>query len=267
MTNITTHQDDHTEQLLRLNLARQDLQSANSIRQVQAVRQHAESIRTHAIRAALGIELQNLAAELKLQAERLGGQILSELRLRGGDRHGSQRNAKSQRLCDLGIDKNQSSRWQLEATVPEVTFRDFVRSLHAKGEGISSAALLRIAKDLKDQRDQVGRQNRTPPSEPTPVSVQSHLLQPETLSINPLRRDVAQLSELVTEVQHHHEVLSHLVDSICQRASITIQSTDYRAAQRYLAEITIHLRDIACGLKRIRREAIFMSPGCRAASI
>ncbi|MCA9167220.1 MAG: hypothetical protein KDB23_06110 [Planctomycetales bacterium] len=265
MMTINSHSQEHSEQLAKLDLARRELAEADSIQQIQSIRHQAESVRTHAVRASLGVSLQNLAAELKLQAERLGGQMLAEMKLRGGDRYSAPRPLNSLRLRDLGIDKNQSSRWQLEATVPEVTFRDFVRSAQANGREISSAALIRIAKQLRSTTHRRAHPDEERPA--LPISTKSHLITVDASTTEPFRRDVVAIADLVHEVQNHHVLLSNLVESICRRAAIETTCTDYRAAHRYLAEITVHLRTIATGLKRIRRETILFEPESRTASV
>ncbi len=84
------HQQERSHQLVCLQNARRALAQANTVAQITSVRAKAESVRSYAQRASLGIEIQNYAAELKLQAERLAGHFLAELKLRGGDRKSRQ---------------------------------------------------------------------------------------------------------------------------------------------------------------------------------
>ncbi len=128
--------------------ARQVFASAESVQQLKVVRDQADLLRGQVKGTSQDLELLNFAAELKLQAERQIGRRLIEMKLRGGDRRSSG-SREPIKLRDLGIDKNQSARWQLEASVPESTFCHFLRTAHAAGDEITSAALIRLARHLK----------------------------------------------------------------------------------------------------------------------
>ena len=245
---IPSHYAERQQQLVGLEDARKLLAEAQSIHDVKEIRTRAESIRAHAQRATLGIEQQNYAAELKLQAERRGGQILWNMKLRGGDRK-STLNGTGVRLRDLGIDKNQSARWQLEASVPENVFCEFVRQQHAHRREISSAGLLRIAKQLRERSfdDLVDAKQESL----FVVSTESHLLHSARAAPDQGSVRVDELSDLVSEARNHHELLTSLVKTVCLRACLHPASTDYRAIQRYLGEVERHLIDIATGLNHL----------------
>ena len=82
------------------------------------------------------------AAETKLRAERRAGGILAQLKLRGGDRR-SERPEGRTSLHDLGISKDQSSKWQKVAAVPEAEFERFIETCHQFSAEITTARLLR----------------------------------------------------------------------------------------------------------------------------
>jgi hypothetical protein len=246
--NHHSHQHDRSHQLVRLQDARRALSQANSVAQITSVRAKAESVRSHAQRASLGIEIQNYAAELKLQAERLAGHFLAELKLRGGDRK-SHQSQGGLRLSDLGIDKNQSARWQLAASVPEPVFRDFVRNLHGAGHEISSAKLLRLAKSLRQHSP--GDDLIRSPDQLPDVGIHSHLLNFNGHSWGEAGTGMDEINEMVNEIRNHHQLLTNVVASICQQADLEPTSTDYRAIQRYLSEINLHLDALAKGLRRM----------------
>jgi hypothetical protein len=260
--NELSHQHERSQQLGRLRDARRDLARAATVTEITAVRAKAESVRSQAQRASLGIEIQNYAAELKLQAERLAGHFLAELKLRGGDRKSLQA-AAGMRLKDLGIDKNQSARWQLAATVPENVFRDFVRNFHTAGREISSAALLRLAKSLRDGKIEDILVH--PNGHPTPVSTESHLLTLNGHNSREFNGDLDEITELVNEIRNHHQLLRNVVASVCDQAELDPTSTNYRAIHRYLTEIATHLDHIAKGLQRLGHAACAIPHGpCRA---
>jgi hypothetical protein len=246
--NIHTHQQERSQQLVRLQDARRALTQASTMAGITAVRAKAESLRSQAQQASLGLEYQNYAAELKLQAERLAGQHLSDLKLRGGDRKSDESRA-SLKLKDLGIDKNQSARWQLAASVPEPVFRDFIRRLHGAGEEISSAKLLRLAKSLRKSAND--GEPKSAASHPPDVAIHSHLLSAEGYTWETSGNDFDEISEMVNEIRNHHQLLSNVVASVCKQAELEPTSTDYRAIQRYLSEINLHLDALAIGLRRL----------------
>jgi hypothetical protein len=268
MMNTPSHRKDCHSQLESLDDARRALRQANTVEEIKAVRAKAESVRAHAQHASLGIEIQNFAAELKLQAERLGGQFLLQLKLRGGDRTASSPLANL-RLKDLGIDKNQSARWQLAASVPEPMFRDFVRSVHSSGQEISSAGLLRLARHLRDGRlDEIVVNHQGPEESRIPhqVSTKSHLMTIGESEPEPRAPGVGELLDTVSEILCHHEMLTQVLDSVCHHAAVDRLSTDYRAVCRYLTEIKDHLHIIMTSLRRLDHDPVYRALMDRRAS-
>jgi hypothetical protein len=66
-------------------------------------------------------DLQNMAAEIRLRAERRAGELLAEM-ARTGQRaaKGDQKPmSRKSTLPELGISRNQSSQWQKVAAIPE----------------------------------------------------------------------------------------------------------------------------------------------------
>ena len=93
-------------------------------------------------------KLSNRAAELKLRAERKAGELLANLRLRGGDHKSTRaaRKTRKQTLDRLGISRKHSADWQLEALLPEEDFVSYLRRAAAEGKGPSSHGLQALAK-------------------------------------------------------------------------------------------------------------------------
>jgi len=128
---------------------------------IRAVRDMAEAARLYARAAGLGQEAMNEAAENKLRAERKDGEVLAEMdKNRGGwnARESCDTDAVSQaspppRLADLGITPNQSMHWQTEATVPEPEFERWVDERKDDGEPLSTAGLVRRARELVEEQD------------------------------------------------------------------------------------------------------------------
>ena len=101
--------------------AKQQLAACDSIEEAKNIRNKAEAVRQYMKAANDGHEAQNHAATIKLLAERRLGELLAAMPKQHGSRPadtGSHDVTPS--LDDLGITKNQSSRWQKQASVPEV---------------------------------------------------------------------------------------------------------------------------------------------------
>ena len=76
--------------------------------------------------------MQNQCAEIKLRAERKGGELLKGMKDRGEriGQHGGDR-SDSVSLQDLGVSNKQSSRWQTITSIPEADFERHIEE--AKG--------------------------------------------------------------------------------------------------------------------------------------
>lgn len=244
---IHSQRTERSAQMVRLNDARRSLADARTLEQVKGVRERAESVRAYAQRCSLGIELQNYACELKLQAERVGGRMLTELRLRGGSRSNRRRTF---RLRELGLDKNQSARWQMVATVPESLFRRYVRESHQAGSEISEAGLLRLAKRLR--KESVDRTIVRSPPDGSTISTTSHLLAMNWTSLEVVGSDIDTLSDMLSEICNHYELVIHLVKSLCHKCGVTEESSpECRALCRYIAEIHRQLAAVDSELARL----------------
>jgi len=124
---------------------RRTLAETVDLDQLKTYRDEAEAIRQLLKTAAVGLEMQNKAAEVKLQTERRIGGILESLRLHGGDRKSDHR-GKGMKLEEFGISRTQSSHWQREASLPEEEFREYMRQTRQEGKELTSAGLRRAAR-------------------------------------------------------------------------------------------------------------------------
>jgi hypothetical protein len=135
------------------------LAEARSIDEVKTIRDKAEAARIYARQVKLGLEAQNDAAEIRLRAERLLGELLAGLDLQDG---GDAARARSQRatevpprLRDLGISKTQSSRWQAIASVPTPVFDQYIaevrdRARRGGATELTTAGALAVARQIPD---------------------------------------------------------------------------------------------------------------------
>ena len=115
--------------LVKYNAARTALAEAHAIDEVKDIRDKSEAMAAYA-RQAKDTELLKWVTEIKVRAERRAGQMLAEMpkatgaQLNGGNAGGPivvppANDTKT--LADLGITKNESSRWQKLAEMPKAT--------------------------------------------------------------------------------------------------------------------------------------------------
>jgi len=127
-----------------LDEARQALERAATVDEVKDIRDKAEALRLYTRQAGLGLEMQNRCAEIKLRAERRAGEIL--------DADPDLGPGKTARLAVLGLNAQQSSRWQRIAQVPEPTFERYIADALEHHKEITTSAALKLA----DQRPENG---------------------------------------------------------------------------------------------------------------
>lgn len=150
-----------TTTLVKFEAVKRALAEARSIDEVKEVRDKAEALRLYVKQQGDGLEMQNDIAEIKLRAERRAGELLKQMGLAKGG------NPKLQPILeptgsimlpvplkDLGINKFQSSRWQLEAEVSSEEFERYVAKIKADKEELTSVGLRRLAQKLR-QREEV----------------------------------------------------------------------------------------------------------------
>lgn len=138
---------EQEQMLARLEEMREGLAWAVSITEVKELRDGAEVIRAWARQRDSSLEMQNGAAELKLRAERRLGELLAvTVRHEGGRPRGNGDTMQPfSTLADHGVSKEQSSRWQQIAAVPEERFDGYIEAQKAGGEEITTADMLRLA--------------------------------------------------------------------------------------------------------------------------
>jgi site-specific DNA-methyltransferase (adenine-specific) len=116
-------------------------------------------MRDYARQAHFSLKMQNQCCELKIRAERKGGKLLGEMKLRGGDRKSNSHNA-SLKLDDMGIDKDKSARWQILSQIPEPIFENHIREVVEKEQELTSSGLLMVAREIKSKEKEQERRRR-----------------------------------------------------------------------------------------------------------
>lgn len=208
------------------------LQNSTDLSEVKSIRDTADTLRHYAASVRVSLALQNRATELKLRAERRAGDLLSKMHLRGGNRT-PESEADRVKLKELGINHNQSARWQKEASVPEDVFNAFVEETIRTGNELTSASLLRIASHqaaLKRKRDAMSAlssEAEETPDETTPA------------------RQYDTPQQAISEVRNHCKSLFDLIAPFCHGHALPPwEPCVCRMVQRLFREIRSSLAEL-----------------------
>jgi hypothetical protein len=214
-------------ELALLDQAGQALAEAQSFDQIKEIRDKAEAVRKYAQSASLGLDIQNRAAEVKLRAERQAGKLLAQMMLRGGDRRSKTHNDRL-KLDDLGISRNQSTRWQMQARVPENVFREHIKQTCDAGKELTSARLIRLAK-------QWGRSAAINANGANGHKRHSKLN--GTFAASAEDRSADPLAEIVSELGNHHQLLDNVLRPVYSGESASFAAAERRVLRYLLLEI------------------------------
>jgi hypothetical protein len=110
-------------ELLYFNRARIAVAKAVDLDEVKNIRDKAEALRVYARQAKESADMERQCAIIRLRAERRIGELLAKT-VQPGNFKLSPR--VTIRLSELGITRNQSSRWQTAATLPAADFERYV---------------------------------------------------------------------------------------------------------------------------------------------
>lgn len=135
--------------LVHFDTARREIELARNIDEVKNIRDRAEALRTYAKQAGESLEMQNICAEIKIRAERKGGEILKETPREQGKRTDLTSSQDTTKLQEVDISKDQSSRWQKIADIPEEKFEQHITETKDKKEELTTAGTLRLADELE----------------------------------------------------------------------------------------------------------------------
>jgi hypothetical protein len=214
-------------ELALLGQAGQALAEAQSFDQIKEIRDKAEAVRKYEQSASLGLDIQNRAAEVKLRAERQAGKLLTEMTLRGGDRRSKDHNERL-KLDDLGISRNQSTRWQMQARVPENVFREHIKVTCDAGKELTSARLLRLAKQWAESRRANGRGH-----DHNGKGAKHH----DALRGDGRNSSLNSAVEILSELRNHHELLDNVLRPIYSGEATTLSAAERRVMRYLLLEI------------------------------
>lgn len=138
-------------QLVLYERARFALAEAHRVDEVKDIRDKAEALAAYA-RQAKDRDMIQWATEIKVRAERRCGEMLANAKA-SGERHTGHGDQKSESkdatpivtLSDLGLTRDQSSRYQKLAAMPEELFEAAVETAKAVAGEVTTAFMLRQA--------------------------------------------------------------------------------------------------------------------------
>ena len=137
--------------LVRYEAARAALQAAHDVDEVKDIRDKHQAVAAYA-RQAQDNAMVLWASEIKVRAERRAGEMLAERKANGSratpagnvNPRTKVSSSTTPTLDDLGITRDQSSKWQKVAAIPDEKFEKVVEEMKDAGL-ITTAAVLRTA--------------------------------------------------------------------------------------------------------------------------
>lgn len=145
--------------LVALTEASRMLAEAKTLPNIRAVHNLAQRAKDYARAARLGLDAQNSAAAIALEAEAKAGELLAHMAAAGERRTARTANPsglplidaidegpqKTVTLADLGVTPDESSRWQAVAQVPPEVRAEYVTESQERDQEVTRAGLLRHA--------------------------------------------------------------------------------------------------------------------------
>ena len=122
------------------------ISECHSVDEVAQLRNQAEAYRYALKQAKESPEVIRKAEEIKLRAERRAGELLKDEIRSGGDRKSKSR-SKATTLIDMGVSRDQSSKWQKIASITEEKFENYL----SVQKELSTAGVLNFKKNLDRQ--------------------------------------------------------------------------------------------------------------------
>lgn len=155
--------------LMHFDKAKHELALAVSVDEVKNIRDKAEACRAYAKQAGGTLIMQNHCAEIKVRAERKAGVLLGEMPRRTAAMGRPKKASDDSTLSDLDITKDESSRWQRMAAIPEEAFDDHIEEVKTKaaegdnvhGAELTTEGILRLGRQL--ERDEENAHIATTP--------------------------------------------------------------------------------------------------------
>ena len=149
--------------LARISQAKLALVSAKTLDDVVRIRDQAEALRIYIKAASESLQAANAAAEIKLRAERKAGEMLAAMeKCQGGRPKKTCTTMGHVSLDSVGVSRNQSSRWQKEASVPEDQFEEYLFDCNNEQREVTQSGLLKLAEPCHVSHNSVENEWYTP---------------------------------------------------------------------------------------------------------
>lgn len=139
------------EHLVKFNAMKNAIAEAHGIDEIKLIRDKAEAYRYALIQAKESPEYIRKAEEIKLRAEYRAGEVLKEIELQHGAR-GIGKKVESKpttSLSELDITRDQSSKWQKIASIPENKFEKYIEAQ----KEITTSGAINLSKRLKRENE------------------------------------------------------------------------------------------------------------------
>jgi hypothetical protein len=157
---MTTGLTKANSQVVLLEEARDRLARVARVDEAKKIHDQAEAIRVYAKQQALGLETQNKAAEIKIRAERRGGELLAKIERTSGPPTKGEKSTRqreglktySQTVKSAGLSEPTARRWQEVASIPAPLFEAHVLEAKASKAELTTAGTLAYAKEVKQDR-------------------------------------------------------------------------------------------------------------------
>lgn len=142
-----------TTALTRYEAARTALAEAHRVDEVKDIRDKAEAMAAYA-RQAKDSDLIQYATEIKVRAERRCGELLRVTAASGERNTGGKpsKDATVSTLADMGLTRDESSRYQQLAAMPDEHFETAVATAKATAGEVTTAFMLREAKRMPTKK-------------------------------------------------------------------------------------------------------------------
>ena len=122
--------------------------NCHSVDEVAQIRNRAEAYRYALKQAKESPEVIHKAEEIKLRAERRAGELLNEMPKNKGGQYRSQPVTGTLTLENIGVTKNQSSKWQRIASIPEDKFETYL----SVQKELSTSGAISLAKNIEREK-------------------------------------------------------------------------------------------------------------------
>lgn len=136
------------EYLEKFNKMKFAIQECYKVDEIKLIRDKAEAYKYVLIQAKESPELIRQAEEIKLRAERRAGELLKE-QGRKQEEGRPKEVYQGSTLNDMEITRNQSSKWQQIASIPEETFEEYIET----EKEITTSGAVNIAKKIKREEE------------------------------------------------------------------------------------------------------------------